>query len=293
MSAWPHKAIVRKRKPLGEEITPCDPVVSISLDDDLRESTLCVVTVCIGNAADGLEAQSIPAMRAYAARCDADFRVIRSVGDCQHPKYAVMQIHDLFKDYERILYLDADVMVRPNAPDIFASHPAGKFYARNEAEWMPRSWCVGFLDQMNAKCGTSLVYDGIHFNGGVQLADRAHRELYRMPPWDVTKKENTFYDAHIVKNQPWFNHRRALLEIPFAWLDEEWNAVMGDAPEITDRAYFLHACTEQKQKGKTAAEFFNAGSVDTRRVCVVTVAVGKEAQEAGSAAFASRRGLRP
>lgn len=255
---------------------------SVSLQDDIRGSSNCIVTVCIGEAAHGLERVSVPLMRDYARRIGVDFRVIRDVGECQHPKYAVMQVGKLFNTYERILYLDADLIIRPTAHDIFEAHPAGKFYARNEAEWQPRSWCVGFHNRLCAQTGSAIAYDGIHFNGGVQLADRAHRALYEMPPWDVTAPANLWTPARIVKNQPWFNFRRALLEIPFAPLDAAWNCLMNDEKRgEVNGAHFWHFATEKPRKIEIIERFMAEHRFDPRRVCMVTVAIGDNAGEVG------------
>ena len=257
---------------------PC----AVNLADDLRGSPLCVVTVAIGSPAQGLESITIPLMREYARRCGVDFRIIRDIGECQHPKFAVMQIGRMFDQYERILYLDADVLVRPSAPNLFDACPAGRFYARNEAEWQARSWCVGFQAEMNRRLGASLDYDGIHFNGGVQLADRAHRALYEMPPYDVTARENLWFSQRFVKNQPWFNHRRLDLGIEFAPLDYQWNCLMGEAnrhgAEAPATAHFLHFATEAKHKARRALQFLEGVEIDPRRVCLVTVCVGDEAR---------------
>jgi lipopolysaccharide biosynthesis glycosyltransferase len=256
---------------------------------DLRGSDNCIVTVCIGAAACGLESVTLPAMRAYAETCNADFRVITDLGEgnkYQHPKYAVMQIADLYREhgYKRILYMDADIMVRPTAPNAFDAFPTGKLWARNEmVNWQTREWESDFRERMNRETGVTVEHDGVHFNGGFQLTDREHADLYQMPPWCVTDSDRLWLSTRIVKNQPWFNHRRQVLGIPFGDVGFRWNALFGEDNRngngAIDASFMWHFGTQKGQKFQRACGLLSGHRVDTRRVSLVTVTVGDDARD--------------
>mgnify|MGYP000882051414 FL=1 len=265
---------------------------------DLRGSPLCVVTVLLGKGAEGLELQSLPMLRAYAAKCSADFRVITDLGEgdkYQHPKYAVMQIGDFYDNhgYERILYIDADVLVKPDAPDMFQTFKPGRFYARNEQAFKPDGWALQYHNRVCEWTQTAHPFDGIHFNGGVQLSDRAHRVMYTMPPWDVTAPDRVWYGTRVVKNQPWFNWLRMEHGIPYGEIGPEWNALMSDFDRERDmgqRAHFWHFATAPHLfKMDCANRRMNRRAFDPRRVCVVSVCVGDAANDCANTSEPAQR----
>jgi len=59
-------------------------------------------------------------MRAYAKNTDADFFVIDeqrlNVSPIHYEKY---QLANFLDGYERVLFVDTDVVVHPNSPDLF------------------------------------------------------------------------------------------------------------------------------------------------------------------------------
>jgi hypothetical protein len=84
-----------------------------------------VVSMAIGDGFSEMAALSIPGQVAYARRLGAEHIVLREpLLGAHSPFYEIFQIHRLFQDYERILYLDIDVLVREDCPDMFAQVPA-------------------------------------------------------------------------------------------------------------------------------------------------------------------------
>ena len=59
-----------------------------------------------------------PILKRYAKKCDADF-IISKEDDKYHPHYRILQLYDLFKEYDRILCLDSDILILKSCPDIF------------------------------------------------------------------------------------------------------------------------------------------------------------------------------
>jgi len=84
------------------------------------------------------------------------------------------QIHDLLADYDRILYVDADVLIHPDAPNIFERVPDQAFGAvdecvgveapKREQEWRAMQRRLGRLDPAPVA----------YFNAGVMVASRVH-----------------------------------------------------------------------------------------------------------------------
>ena len=73
------------------------------------------------------------AMKAYARRVGADYIVMtectveaEGAEGLSQRKRAYLQklgVQDLFDDYDRVLFLDSDVLIMPDAADIFEAYP--------------------------------------------------------------------------------------------------------------------------------------------------------------------------
>jgi hypothetical protein len=98
-----------------------------------------VLTLGLGPEGQAFLHLSLPFLAAYARRIGADCRVITqpTQGDPLMWNFEKFQIQSYFRDYERILYVDADVLVLPHAPDIFAAVGARDFAAWDESSLVP------------------------------------------------------------------------------------------------------------------------------------------------------------
>jgi hypothetical protein len=193
----------------------------------------------IGDAAGGVGDVTLPSIRAYAERIGATLiEVTKLEPKYQHPRYAIMQVGEL-TEFDRVLCVDADVYIKPDAPSIFEALPSGAFYAFDEAAYIGKKRRRFFDDEMDRQTGKVVPRDGIHFNGGVLLADRNHLRMFRMPPWDVEDPAHLWYQRGMVKNQPWLNRSRVECDIPFKTLSREWNCVCYNLEE--DKPAWRHA----------------------------------------------------
>jgi len=59
-----------------------------------------------------------PVLKKYAKKCKADFQIL---SDCQglHKHYRILQLYDWFADYDRIMIIDSDVLIRKSCPVLF------------------------------------------------------------------------------------------------------------------------------------------------------------------------------
>ena len=85
-----------------------------------------ICTLSIGDEAEGFAQFSHPIFRQYATKINADFIVFRdskvcfdkcdTINPCKFEKY---QLYDVLEDYDRAAFFDTDILITPNAPDIF------------------------------------------------------------------------------------------------------------------------------------------------------------------------------
>ncbi|MHA1731844.1 MAG: glycosyltransferase [Promethearchaeota archaeon] len=147
---------------------------------------IAVVTLCIGEAPLAFARYSHPTFRRYAERVDAEFVIIDearvnfrgevSFNPLLFEKY---QVGDLLEVYDRILYLDTDILVTPHAPDIFEQVPEDKVGGVFEDFGMDTEDRRARIRAVQEDLGDVGWREGF-MNSGVFVVSRAHREAFRL-----------------------------------------------------------------------------------------------------------------
>jgi hypothetical protein len=178
---------------------------------------LAVVTLVTSPEWRQLATITLPSQRYYAERLGADFVVLdRRV--YPHPHYDKWQIADLLACYDRVLYLDADLIVRPDCPDLFVTVPPEYVGGENELLSFPR--VAQELARFCQRLGIGPLPCPFYLNAGLFLASARHRHLFRPPeavPADLPWPEQSHFNARLIGERcpvcflpPAFNdrHRR-------------------------------------------------------------------------------------
>ncbi len=147
-----------------------------------------VVTVTIGRKSESIAKLTHPIMQRYADRIRSDFVVIRDkVVNSKYPQFEKFQLYDLLQAYERIVYLDTDIIVMPDCPDLFDAVPRGKFGAFFDSEVKDNDadipeWRQEEIRYFQKRYG-NINWGSTYFNTGVMVMSRPHREImnYRKP----------------------------------------------------------------------------------------------------------------
>ena len=66
-----------------------------------------------------------PIMRKYAEKIGADFIILNDNKGLHH-HYRILQLYDLFDEYDRIISMDSDVLLTPDCPNLFEVVPENK-----------------------------------------------------------------------------------------------------------------------------------------------------------------------
>lgn len=157
-------------------------------------------------------------MRDYARRLSADFSVIldhpfKKEGVAPH--FAKFVLGKLLQDYERVLYLDCDLIVSPTAPDIFAAVPPKCLGAFIEGKLTDRTEEINRISQsLGAIPGWTT---SSYFNSGVMVLSREHKQLFDQP--DHFNFNTKFFD------QTYLNWKAQTLKIQIYDLDLRFNAM--------------------------------------------------------------------
>ena len=167
-----------------------------------------LVTLAIGDMPEF--AMSHPIFRRYAKRHKLDFVHIRqrryalSTGWFEPRRHQWLffekhQIRKLLERYERIIYLDGDILLTPACPNLLELVPTGKLGCVFE-DIGPRAWeRHDELTRAQNSAGVLPTKPAGYFNAGVLVVDRAHRQLFDLhecPPVGGRWPEQTALNYH-------------------------------------------------------------------------------------------------
>lgn len=220
------------------QILPCEPTT---------KPRTAIVTMAIGEQEQKVAAISHPLMKAYANRINADFHVItqRKWPDV-HIFFEKHQICEIVKAYDRTLYVDTDIMIRDDSPNIFNLVPVGKIGAFNETSMIEHIPQIASDSQTRIVQLLALVdgpppgwiWPGTYFNAGVQVVDPSFAWLYEQKP------EGPFRNV-ILADQGILNLNIHHKNLPTYQLPQTWNHMIGHTkipiPDVCASSYFIHA----------------------------------------------------
>ena len=172
-----------------------------------------VVTIAMGPDHQKMSKLTHPSIEAYAKKIGADFICIdeQKVSDTT-PHWEKFQIFTLLNKYERIIYLDTDLIVREDCPNLFDVVPKLFLGAFNEAPFTDRS--KELLIDICRDYGVTLPkWDGRYFNTGVLVISRHHKQIFKKPDREIFN----FYE------QSYLNMRIAAERIPMFELEHKFN----------------------------------------------------------------------
>jgi ADP-heptose:LPS heptosyltransferase len=146
-----------------------------------------VVTLSIGKSQD-IARLTHASLKAYADKIGAKFIVIDSVKLSKtFPHWEKFQLRDLLNKYERIIYLDTDIIVRDDCPDLFKIVPENKIGLFDEGGYTPR---LGLIQEMALKLNLQPPTANNYYNTGVMVLSEQHKYLFNKPESEI----NSFYE---------------------------------------------------------------------------------------------------
>jgi len=186
----------------------------------------------------------------YGKKCGAKVFFISEddidVEKYKHPKYYVMSVSEKFFA-DRVLLLDADILVKLNAPSIFDCFPDNRYvYMYNECPIRGSGWKKTFENILYSHLYQNnmpiiRIREGTHYNGGVTLyPDSLKKDIFSIPPWDVST--HLYGPLKSVKQQPWRNYLIEKNKIPVKDVGRKWNHLPSTKQGIEKMSacYFVH-----------------------------------------------------
>lgn len=138
-----------------------------------------VVTICIGEEYAELSKLTHPTLKNYAERIKADFIVLDS---CQTtPHWEKFALKDLLSKYDRIIYLDTDLIIRDDCPDLFEIVPYNQIGAFNEGKFVSREYSLIETAKAYGIDSSKIKWNGKYYNTGAMVLSKCHRKFLNKP----------------------------------------------------------------------------------------------------------------
>lgn len=136
-----------------------------------------LLTIASGASFGEIAALTHPAMGAYARQIGADFISIGT--ETATPHFEKFRIAEFLGLYDRILFMDSDIVITDGCPDVFELVPDNSFGA-----WFPNPMIPGRFADRIALAQQALGDIGWvenYFNSGVMVVSRTHRAIFENP----------------------------------------------------------------------------------------------------------------
>lgn len=203
-----------------------------------------LVTLTMGDFYEKMASITHPLLKAYAEKIDADFIVIDQPVISEKysvpKKYEKFQIYELLGRYEAILFVDTDIVVTRDAPNVFDLVPANTFCAVSEEGFsgskLEKMVTQKYLGEVN--------WQYIYFNSGLMVIPQSHRELFNLDDkqivyWAVGDFRKNY--PTLLNDQPFLNYYLNKLAFPFYELDYRFNHTnVHKCSSKRFSSYFIH-----------------------------------------------------
>jgi hypothetical protein len=124
---------------------------------------------------------TFPRMRKYAEKCGCDFHVLSHeppvMTEDNRPHYRITKVREMLLDYDRVLCLDADMLINNDCPNIFDLVPedmVGTIYEDKGSRQANRRRRLMDLQSAWGDVGWREGYT----NAGTFLVSRMHRDIF-------------------------------------------------------------------------------------------------------------------
>jgi hypothetical protein len=210
-----------------------------------------IITVAVGEEYGELIKLTGPHLEAYAERCNVDYIVIDGEKTQEYPWLEKMRVHPFVLKYNRTAFVDADVFVTKDAPNIFDEVPedcVGAFCdweqslinaEKHGPQWVDK-WKYERLDVarnvLTPKDNSRYIElsdNKTLINSGVIICSKAHADVWE--PITTPFVKHTLSEQYLVE-------MRILLRHKWHQLDEVWNCQpwFADSHFYKKPSYFKH-----------------------------------------------------
>ena len=202
----------------------------------------------------GLFSTCLPYLKKYAQRCKVDL-IVPFSNTPSHPKYTHRAAVNLYRfdliykaleDYDRVLWVDADILIRRDSPNLFDLVPHNCFAAHENNEvyhvtsTQPQRddyyWNLRIERVCNKNGWEKPDTRGCQIDSGVMLVNKSHQDIFA-PIWGLVEETNDrFCEEMLLVNIRLFQDHYDLYYLP-----QCFNYVVKHGGKHPERSnFFLH-----------------------------------------------------
>lgn len=219
----------------------------------MRDTLL--ITISTGKEFNQLCQYTHKTLIRYAIKYDFDFQIINNYRKHIKPGFAKFEIKELLNKYKQIVYIDSDIIIRPDSPNILDSYKPGTFMAYpeyNELDKEQPEYCErkkAFADYCTYYCSIIQAWQvpnlkdfhwyGKYYNTGVFVVDKECIQVFEEPVIEVDHFQE---QSHI-------NFNIAYNNIPTTDLYHGFNSMGVNHYKFTneDNKWFIHFAGQYKK----------------------------------------------
>ncbi len=192
-----------------------------------------LLTIVIGTDYQEIARLTHPGLSAYARQIGADFVSLNTPSDS--PTLEKFRIAEFLGIYDRILYMDTDIVITNQCPDILAVVPEDAFGA-----WFPNPMIPGRFVELIARAQIELGDIGWtqnYFNSGVMVVSQAHRAIFAdVSSYRWFMRPDNYFDQTLL-NYRVQQSRCRTFDLGFCW-----NHTPAAKNEDRFKSHFIHYC---------------------------------------------------
>lgn len=212
---------------------------------------------------------TLVSFEAYAKKTKSDLIIIdkpiyniAGTFKYNYMRFEKNQIYNVLSDYDRVLRLDADIVINPATPNLFLFDKKNIYAVKEDINYLRSIHTKIEIKKIQKDLGDINGWKDTYYNGGVILASKKHREVFNISDIDFS------LDLGLLKEQNVFNWRAKKLKFHIEDLGPNFNFYGGMNPSnfyldsSRRQAYFIHHTVQgwaKKQAGlaKDIEHFFS------------------------------------
>lgn len=164
-----------------------------------------------------------PILKMFAEKWKADFKIFSSFLNINE-RWRILEFYKRFEDYDRVFFVDSDVVINKNCPNIFDKVPfdvVGVVFEDKGSRLNNRRLQIAKIKQ---RFGGNESWICDYFNMGVLLASKIHRDMFTKINGQLWKGE--FVQTHLNYQMMKFGYK--YIDLGYKWnhmamFSEPWN----------------------------------------------------------------------
>ncbi len=177
-----------------------------------------VLTIAVGDVYQKIAKITHPSIMAYAEKIGADFICVDKKSNTSTPHWdKFSQIFTLLNKYERILYIDTDIIIRDDCPNLFEIVPKSELGLFNERPFTSDRH-LSLIESCKDYGIIINNWNGKYYNTGVMVISRQHKQLFKKPEKEIFNfYEQGYFNANLAKILESAGNELTVYDLPYQY----------------------------------------------------------------------------